>query len=96
MFLEPNIGILKWFLKDHVTLKTGVTAAENATDITGINYNKWNSFSNKIVHFWFIFVHLMTLNHIFFCITVHSLCTFAFYFQFSKQLINSYFTVFGS
>lgn len=37
MFLEPNTGILKWFLKDHVTLKPGVTAAENATDITGIN-----------------------------------------------------------
>jgi len=24
MFLEQNICILEWFLKDHVTLKTGV------------------------------------------------------------------------
>ncbi len=33
MFLEHQISILKWFLKDHVTLKTGVSAA-----ITEINY----------------------------------------------------------
>ncbi len=25
MFVEQEIGILEWFLKDHVTLKTGVT-----------------------------------------------------------------------
>ncbi len=29
MFLEHQINILEWFLMDHVTLKTGVTAAEN-------------------------------------------------------------------
>ncbi len=28
MFLEDQIRIWEWFLKDHVTLKTGVMAAE--------------------------------------------------------------------
>ncbi len=35
MFLEQQISILEWFLKDHVTLKTD---AENAALITEINY----------------------------------------------------------
>ncbi len=30
MFLEQQIIILEWFLKDHVTLKTGVMATENS------------------------------------------------------------------
>ncbi len=30
MFLEHQINILEWFLKDHVTLKTGIMAAENS------------------------------------------------------------------
>ncbi len=38
MILEQQISILEWFLKDHVTLKTGVIAAENVALITGINY----------------------------------------------------------
>ncbi len=29
MFLEQQISILEWFLKDHVTLKTGVTMLKN-------------------------------------------------------------------
>ncbi len=29
-FLEQQISILEWFLKDHVTLKTGVVAADNS------------------------------------------------------------------
>ncbi len=29
MFFEQQISMLVWFLKDHVTLKTGVMAAEN-------------------------------------------------------------------
>ncbi len=35
MFLEQQISISEWFLKDHVTLKTD---AENSALITGINY----------------------------------------------------------
>ncbi len=30
MFLEQQISILEWFLKDHETLKTEVMAAKNA------------------------------------------------------------------
>ncbi len=30
MFIGQQISILEYFLKDHVTLKTGVTAAENS------------------------------------------------------------------
>jgi len=33
MFLEHQISILEWFLKDHVTLKPG-----KINEITGINY----------------------------------------------------------
>ncbi len=29
MFIEDQISILEWFLKDHVTLKTGVMTAKN-------------------------------------------------------------------
>ncbi len=29
MFLELQINMLEWFLKDYVTLKTGVIAAES-------------------------------------------------------------------
>ncbi len=28
--MDHQISILKWFMKDHVTLKTGVMAAENS------------------------------------------------------------------
>ncbi len=41
MFLEQQISILEWFLKDCVTLKTGEMAAENSAlpfSFTGINY----------------------------------------------------------
>ncbi len=37
-FLEQQISILEWFLKDHVTLKTEVMAANFSFAITGINY----------------------------------------------------------
>ncbi len=37
LFLEHQISILELFLKDHVTLKTGVMAAENSAVITSIN-----------------------------------------------------------
>ncbi len=30
MFLEHKISVSEWFLKDHVTLKIGVMAAENS------------------------------------------------------------------
>ncbi len=36
MFLEQQISILEWFLKDHVTLKSH--DAENSALITGMNY----------------------------------------------------------
>jgi len=38
MFLEHQINILKGFLKDYATLKTGVMAVENSTLPFGINY----------------------------------------------------------
>ncbi len=39
MLFEHQISIFKWFLKDHVTLKTGVIAAKKFTfAIIGINY----------------------------------------------------------
>ncbi len=37
-FLEQQISILEWFLKDHVTLKTGVMMLKIQLRITGINY----------------------------------------------------------
>ncbi len=38
MFLEQQISISEWFLKDHVTLKTGVMMLKIQLRITGINY----------------------------------------------------------
>ncbi len=38
MFLEQQISILEWFLKDHVTLKPGVMMLKIQRCITGINY----------------------------------------------------------
>ncbi len=36
LFIDQQISILKWFLKGHVTLKIGVTAAENSV----LHHNK--------------------------------------------------------
>ncbi len=42
--------ILKCFLKDHVTLKTGVIAAENSAVITGINdILQYSQIENKLI-----------------------------------------------
>ncbi len=38
LFLEQQINILDWFLKDHVTMKTGVMMLKIQLCITGINY----------------------------------------------------------
>ncbi len=38
MFLEQQISISEWFLKDHVTLKTGVIMLKIQLCITEINY----------------------------------------------------------
>ncbi len=38
MFLDQQISILEWFLKNHVTLKTGVMMLKIQLRITGINY----------------------------------------------------------
>ncbi len=38
MFLEQQIKIIKLYLKDHVTLKTGVIMLKIQLCITGINY----------------------------------------------------------
>jgi len=38
MFLNHKISILEWFLKDHVTLKTGVMMLKIQPCITEINY----------------------------------------------------------
>ncbi len=37
MFLEQQFCILEWFLKGHVTLNTGVMAAENNMNLTEPN-----------------------------------------------------------
>ncbi len=37
MFLEQQISILEWFLKDHVTLKTGVMIMKIQLRITERN-----------------------------------------------------------
>ncbi len=37
MFLEQQISMFEWFLKDHVTLKTGVMMLKIQLCITGIN-----------------------------------------------------------
>ncbi len=38
MFFEHQTSILEWFLKDHVTLKTGVMMLKIQLCITGMNY----------------------------------------------------------
>ncbi len=38
MFLEQQISILEWFLKDHVTLKTGVMMLKIQLCVAVINY----------------------------------------------------------
>ncbi len=40
MFLEQQISILEWFLKDHVTLKTGVMMLKIQLCVAVINYIK--------------------------------------------------------
>jgi len=39
MFIEHKLIILELFLKDHATLKTGVTMLKIQLCITGINYS---------------------------------------------------------
>ncbi len=60
MFLEKHISILEWFLKEHVTLKTTVMAAESSAQILFL-YKKYNKkIKNKklksqyyfLLHFW--------------------------------------------
>ncbi len=38
MFLEQQISILEWFLKDHAHTEDWNNDAENSVLITGINY----------------------------------------------------------
>ncbi len=40
MFLKHQISILEWFLKDHVTLKSGVMATENSGENNILKYRK--------------------------------------------------------
>ncbi len=65
MFLEHQISILEWFLKDHVTLKTGVMAAENSVVvITRINYIlKYIQIKRDILN-WIATFHNITALHI--------------------------------
>ncbi len=58
MFPEQQICILEWFLKDHVTLKTGVMMLKIQLCITGINYIfKYLKMEKlfKILLFYFIY-----------------------------------------
>ncbi len=38
MFLEQQISLLEWFLKDHMTLKTGDDAENSQEEIKLVNY----------------------------------------------------------
>ncbi len=38
MFLQQQISILEWFLKDHVTLKTGVMMLKSNDADAGFKY----------------------------------------------------------
>ncbi len=52
MFLEQQISVLEWFLKDHMTLRIAENA-ENSAVITGINYIL--QYSNRkviLLYFW--------------------------------------------
>ncbi len=52
-FLEQQIIILEWFLKDHVTLKTGVMMLKIQLCITGINYIlKYIQIENSYFKLW--------------------------------------------
>ncbi len=50
MFLEQQNSILEWFLKDHVTLKTGVMAAEKQA----LSSRKKNYIKNTIKSIYFL------------------------------------------
>ncbi len=70
MFLDQKIIILKWFLKDHVTLKTGVMMLKIQLYITEINYIlqyihiEYNYF--KLYFYWFILnTALVSVIHFF-------------------------------
>ncbi len=48
LIINQHIDKSEWFLKDHVTLKTGVMANENLALQTGINYIlKYNKIENR-------------------------------------------------
>ncbi len=66
MFLEHEISILEWFLKDHVTLKTGVNSA---FAIKGINcilkYIKREKSSNNISQYYNFYCIFYQINVVF-------------------------------
>ncbi len=66
MFLENQISILKWFLKDHVTLKTGVMAAKR------INY------SIKLINYVLIYIKI---ENGFIVIIFHNITDFTLIFD---------------
>ncbi len=61
MFREQQISVLEWFLKGHVTPKTGGNNAENLALITEISYmlkyikieNSYFKWSNISQYYWF-------------------------------------------
>ncbi len=56
MFLECEIILLEWFLKDHVTMKTGVMMLKIQHWITEMNYiSKYNKIENSYFKFYFFF-----------------------------------------
>ncbi len=61
MYLEQQISILEWFMKNHVTLKTEVMMLKIQLRITEINYilkyiQIENSYFKLIIAFFNIFV----------------------------------------
>ncbi len=57
MFFEQQISILKWFLNDHVTLKTGVMMLKIQLYITGIHFKKKTVLlnSNNISQYYYFY-----------------------------------------
>ncbi len=64
MFLEQQIGILEWFLKDHVTLKTGIMMLKIQLCVTGINTFKMYSHRKHLFQTVIIFTFTFTFMHL--------------------------------
>ncbi len=65
MFLELQISLLEWFLKDHVTLKNVIMAAENSAS-SSQKYNWFNINIIYVLQFKYIQIKTRVLSCYFF------------------------------